>query len=112
MTDPSLLLTLLFSTALVLGLLTKFYLASRQIRHVARHRDVVPASFAATITLASHQKAADYTITKARFGLLEMAWGAAVLLGWTLLGGINSLNQALAGTGLADWGSLLPQLAL
>jgi STE24 endopeptidase len=112
MTDPSLLLTLLFSAALVLGLLTKFYLASRQIRHVARHRDVVPAAFAATITLASHQKAADYTITKARFGLLELAWGAAILLGWTLLGGIDVLNQALAGSGLSAYGSLVPQLAL
>lgn len=112
MTDPSLLLTLLFSAALVLGLLTKFYLASRQIRHVARHRDAVPAAFAATISLASHQKAADYTITKARFGLLELAYGAAVLLGWTLLGGIDALNQALAGTGLAAYGSLVPQLAL
>ena len=112
MTDPSLLLTLLFSAALVLGLLTKFYLASRQIRHVARHRDAVPAAFAATISLASHQKAADYTITKARFGLLELAYGAAVLLAWTLLGGIDALNQALAGSGLATYGSLVPQLAL
>lgn len=112
MTDPSLLLTLLFSAALVLGLLTRFYLASRQIRHVARHRAAVPAAFAATIALASHQKAADYTITKARFGLLELAWGAAVLLGWTLLGGIDVLNQALAGSGLAAYGSLVPQLAL
>ncbi len=112
MTDPSLLLTLLFSAALVLGLLTKFYLASRQIRHVARHRDAVPAAFAGTISLASHQKAADYTITKARFGLLELAYGAAMLLGWTLLGGIDALNQALAGSGLAAYGSLVPQLAL
>ena len=42
----------------------KFWLASRQIRHVARHRNAVPAAFAQTITLAAHQKAADYTITK------------------------------------------------
>ncbi len=112
MTDPSLTLTLLFSAALVLGLLIRFYLASRQIRHVARHRDAVPAAFAGTISLASHQKAADYTITKARFGLLEMAWGAAVLLGWTLLGGIDVLNQALAATGLAGYGMLVPQIAL
>jgi len=112
MTDHSLLLTLLFPATLVLGLLTKFYLASRQIRHVARHRSEVPAAFAGTISLASHQKAADYTITKTRFGLLELAWGGAVLLGWTLLGGIDALNQALAGTGLAAYGSLVPQLAL
>ena len=112
MNDASLVLTLVFSAALVLGLLVKLYLSSRQIRHVARHRDAVPAAFAATISLASHQKAADYTITKARFGLLELAFGTAVLLGWTLLGGLDTLNQALAGTRLADWGPLAQQLAL
>jgi STE24 endopeptidase len=112
MADYSLVFTLLFSAALVLGLLMKFYLASRQIRHVARHRDEVPAAFAGIISLASHQKAADYTITKTRFGLLELAFGAAVLVGWTLLGGIDALNQALMSSGLAAYGSLVPQLAL
>ena len=112
MNDASLVLTLVFSAALVLGMLLKLYLSTRQIRHVARHRDAVPAAFAATISLASHQKAADYTLTKARFGLLELAFGTAVLLGWTLLGGLDTLNQALAGTRLADWGPLAQQLAL
>ena len=69
-------------------------------------------AFAATISLESHQKAADYTITKARFGLLEMAFGAALLLGWTLLGGIDVLNQAVNNTDLVRYGSLVPQLAL
>lgn len=110
--DYSFAFTLLFSAVLVLGLLTRFYLASRQIRHVARHRDQVPAAFAGIISLASHQKAANYTITKARFGLLELAFGTAVLVGWTLLGGIDLLNQALMNSGLAAYGSLVPQLAL
>ncbi|APW40609.1 peptidase M48 [Rhodoferax koreense] len=106
---PSNALTLAFAAALLLGLLVKFWLASRQIRHVARHRDTVPAPFAGTITMAAHQKAADYTIAKARFGLIELALGAAVLLGWTLLGGLNALNQALLG-----WlgGGMWQQLAL
>lgn len=112
MTDYSLVFTGVFSAFLVLGLLTKFYLASRQIRHVARNRDTVPTAFAATISLQAHQKAADYTIAKARFGMLEMAFAAAVLLGWTLLGGIDTLNQAIAGSGLAAWGALVPQLTL
>jgi STE24 endopeptidase len=112
MQDYSFVFTVVFSAVLVLGLLTRFYLASRQIRHIAQHRSTVPAAFASTITLASHQKAADYTITKARFGLLEMAFGAAALLGWTLLGGIDALNQAINGTGLASYGALVPQLAL
>ncbi|MEO6017066.1 MAG: M48 family metallopeptidase [Polaromonas sp.] len=112
MSDYSFIFTLVFCTVLVLGLLVRFYLASRQIRHVAAHRDAVPAAFAATISLEAHQKAADYTVTKARFGLLEMAFGAAVLLCWTMLGGIDALNRVIATTGLAAYGSLVPQLAL
>jgi len=93
--DASSLMTLGFAAALVAGLLVKFWLATRQIRHVATHRASVPAPFAGAVSLPAHQKAADYTIVKARFGLLELAFGAAVLLGWTLLGGLHGLNQAL-----------------
>jgi STE24 endopeptidase len=101
--------TLLFAVALLAGLAVKFWLATRQVRHVARHRDAVPADFASTVTLGAHQKAADYTVAKARVGLVEMAFGAAVLLGWTLLGGLDALNQAL----LAWLGpGMLQQLAL
>jgi STE24 endopeptidase len=112
MQNFSLIFTLVFAAALIVGLLVRFYLATRQIRHVAQNRSTVPAAFAATISLESHQKAADYTIAKARFGLLEMAFGAAMLLGWTLLGGIDALNQTLNNTGLVRYGSLVPQLAL
>jgi STE24 endopeptidase len=112
MLDYSLIFTLLFSAVLVLGLVTRFYLTSRQIRHVARHRGNVPAAFAATIALPSHQKAADYTIAKARLGMLETAFGTALLLGWTLLGGLDALNRALLDSSLANYGSLVPQLAL
>ena len=112
MTDPSLVFTVLFSALLVLGLATKLYLATRQIRHVAGHCQRVPAAFASTITLAAHQKAADYTIAKTRLGMLEMAFGAAVLLGWTLLGGLDQLNQAVMRSWLAGHGSLAPQIAL
>ena len=93
--SPSLVLTLVFAIALAASLLLRFWLSSRQIRHVARHRHAVPAAFAGHVSLAAHQKAADYTITKTRFGLLELALGSAVLLGWTLLGGLDLLNGAL-----------------
>ena len=112
---PSLAMTLAFIAALVLGLLLKFWLASRQIRHVARHRSAVPSAFAQRITLQAHQKAADYTITKARFSLLEMALGAAVLIGWTVLGGLDALNQWLLtslGTGMAQQLALLAAFVL
>ncbi|KQP17949.1 M48 family metallopeptidase [Pseudorhodoferax sp. Leaf267] len=109
------LFTALFALVLVLGLVVKFWLASRQIRHVARHRQSVPEVFAATIPLAAHQKAADYTIAKTRFGLLESAFGAAVLLGWTLLGGLDTLNHALLawlGAGMWQQLALLAAFAL
>ena len=88
--------TIAFALALTLSLVLKFWLASRQIRHVARNRNAVPTTFAKKITLAAHQKAADYTITKTRFGLLELAWGAVIALAWTLLGGLSNLNHWLA----------------
>ena len=101
--------TYLFCTLLVAGLIVRTVLASRQIRHVMRHREQVPAAFAATIDLAAHRKAADYTVAKARFGMLEAVIECALLLGWTLLGGLQALNQAL----LAWLGSgLWQQLAL
>ncbi len=93
--NPSLTLTLLFAAVLLLGLALKFWLATRQVRHVLQHRAAVPAAFAATLPLAAHQKAADYTVAKVRFGLIETAVGAAILLGWTLLGGLEALNQGL-----------------
>lgn len=88
-------MSMVFALALCASFLLKFWLAGRQIRHVARHRSGVPNAFADKITLQAHQKAADYTIAKARFGLLELAWGAAITLGWTLLGGLSVLNQLL-----------------
>ena len=105
-------LSLVFAAALLASLLTKFWLATRQMRHVAAHRDAVPAPFASTITLAAHQRAADYTLAKSRIGLLNMAFVAIVLLGWTLLGGIDTMNTALRDGLEPRFGSMAYQLAL
>lgn len=64
--------TLIFLAALVVMVLTKLWLAARQVRHVGRHRGAVPARFADTITLSAHQKAADYTIARTRLSMLEV----------------------------------------
>ena len=60
--------------------------------------------------LPAHQKAADYTLAKGRFGLLSMAFGSAVLIGWTLLGGLESLNVALRESVLTSFGPKGPAL--
>jgi STE24 endopeptidase len=110
MTAP--VLTLLFAAALLASLTVKLWLASRQMRHVAQHRAAVPEAFAGTVSLEAHQKAADYTLAKARFGLLTTAFGAAVLIGWTLLGGLDALNTALHDAVQPRFGDMAYQLSL
>lgn len=88
-------LSLSFAVALLLSTGLRFWLAQRQIRHVLHHQSVVPEQFSEKISLAAHQKAARYTVAHVRLGLLEMLVGAVVLVGWTLLGGLNALNQVL-----------------
>ena len=111
--DPS--LTATFVLVLMAGMLLKFWLASRQIRHVARFRNTVPTRFAEQVTLQAHQKAADYTVAKTRLGLIELSLGGVVLLGWTLLGGLDVLNAALLralGPGMGQQLALLATFAL
>ena len=104
--------SLAFAAALLLSLGTKLWLSTRQMRHVALHRDEVPAAFAGTVTLAAHQRAAGYTLAKGRFGLWSTALGSVVLLGWTLLGGLDIVNSVLREMLLPTWGALGYQLAL
>ena len=106
------LLTLAFSAAVLASLAMKFWLSTRQMRHVAQHRGAVPEAFASTIPLSVHQKAADYTLVRGRFGLLSNAFAAAVLLGWTLLGGLDALNALLLDSVQPRWGDMAYQLSL
>ena len=85
--------SLLFALALLASVLTRLWLASRQMRHVARHRSAVPQQFAERISLSAHQRAADYTLARVRLGMIDVLVGAAVLLGFTLLGGIEWLSD-------------------
>lgn len=83
--------TSLFIAFLTVGVVLRLWLASRQIRHVAQHRDQVPDVFAERIRLRSHQRAADYTIARTRLGMVEAVFDAAVLVALTLLGGLQLL---------------------
>ncbi|MBB5217087.1 M48 family metallopeptidase [Parapusillimonas granuli] len=87
--------TSLFVAFLLADILTGLWLASRQIRHVQKHRDTVPPEFADRIGLHSHQRAADYTIAKMQFSMVERVTEAAVLVGFTLLGGLQFLDHHL-----------------
>lgn len=94
-------LTLLFVFALALSLALRLWLAARQHAHVRAHRQAVPTAFAGQVSLADHQKAADYTCAKTRLTQLDALWDSAILLGLTLGGGIDALARLWAGW-LAD----------
>ena len=102
-------ITLTIAILLVANVLTQLWLNSRQARHVWTHRDHVPSAFASDVSLAAHQKAADYTLAKLRLSNLDVFVSHAVLLGWTLMGGLDAMNQWL----LASLGSgMTQQIAL
>lgn len=105
-------MTWLFVALLLGNLLVKVWLSSRQIRHVVANRQHVPAAFANAVTPESHRRAADYTVAQLRFGIVSLAIGSAVLIGWTLVGGLQWLNQWLLGATLAWAGPLGYQLSL
>ena len=85
-------LTLLFVAFLVADLCVRQWLAMRQIRHVASHRDQVPPEFSPRIGLASHQRAADYTAARVRLGMLERVYDAGILVALTLKQGLELLG--------------------
>lgn len=101
--------TILFIAFLMTDLLLRQWLSVRQLRHVLEHRDRVPEQFAGRIGLHSHQRAADYTAARTRLSMIERVVEAAVLIGFTLLGGLQVLDLQL---GRLFEGEMLRQLML
>jgi len=84
----------LFVLLLAASTLTRSWLNQRQVAAVQRHRAEVPAAFRAQIDLASHQKAADYTVASARIGRWDTLLDAGVALILTLGGGLSAIDRA------------------
>ncbi|MDD2914531.1 MAG: M48 family metallopeptidase [Gallionella sp.] len=89
--------TFIFIAALLLTTLAKVWLARRHLAYIAAHRGAVPQTFREKIQLAEHQKAADYTSAKTRFGMLGILFDAALLLAFTLAGGIQLIADVCNG---------------
>lgn len=93
--SSALVFSAIFVVAVLAMVATKLWLASRQVRFVAAHRESVPAQFASTIALTAHQRAADYTIARTRLGMTEIVLSAVVLIALTLLGGVQALDLGI-----------------
>ena len=89
--------SLIFLAALSLATLVKLWLGLRQLRHVAAHRERVPAEFAGEITPEAHAKAADYSNTKTKLGLFSILFECVVVLVLTFGGGLQVLQAVSAG---------------
>ena len=87
--------TLVFAAFLLLMVGLQFWLALRQIRHVAANSHRVPDEFAERITLQAHQRAAAYTAARQRLTIVRTAASAALLLALTLLGGLQWIADQL-----------------
>ncbi|MBS3916419.1 MAG: M48 family metallopeptidase, partial [Sulfuritalea sp.] len=96
----TLVFTSVFLAALLLTTLLRLWLARRHVRHVAAHREAVPEAFRETISMAAHQRAADYTVAKVRLAMVEVVVGALFVLALTLGGVLQTLHEAWAALGL------------
>ena len=102
-------LSYVFLAAVLIGAVVEYWLAQRQAFYVQTHAAAVPDAFVDKIKLEDHQKAADYTLAQLQIGHIEIPLSAAILLAWTLGGGIavldamwqtSALSPLLQGVGL------------
>jgi STE24 endopeptidase len=91
--------TTLFLIALTGSVLLRLWLARRHITHVSAHRAQVPETFAGRVATEEHHKAADYTVTNTRIGMLALLYDTLLLLGWTLGGGLEWLDGLVRSAG-------------
>jgi STE24 endopeptidase len=96
--------TLIFMAVLSATVLVRLWLGLRHVGHVQAHRNSVPAAFSGTIPLDAHQQAADYTTAKTRLVLVQAVVQALLLIGLTLGGGLQWLDDA--------WRGVLPDMEL
>jgi STE24 endopeptidase len=86
------LFTYLFLTIACLGIAIQCILTMRHVHHIRDHAETVPEAFANQIPIEAHQKAANYTQAKVKTGLYEYLISIALLLIWTLGGGLQLLD--------------------
>ena len=85
--------TVLFMFLLLAATAMRSWLNQRQVAAVRARRNHVPAEFADQIDLASHQKAADYTVASARVSRWDALLDTLIALLLTIGGGVAVIDQ-------------------
>jgi STE24 endopeptidase len=81
-------LVALFGKSFIESLLDK-----RNMDHILKYRNNVPDKFKDQISLADHQKAADYSVEKIKVSQIFHLIDLVIFLSLTLLGGLELINQ-------------------
>ena len=106
-------LTAVFLIAVAAETATRLWLGSRQISAVQAHRDRVPELFRGQIALTDQQKAADYTVARARVGRWATLFEAAIKIALTVGGGIAAVDALLRPVRLPEpWHGALVVMAV
>ncbi|MCB1922425.1 MAG: M48 family metallopeptidase [Gammaproteobacteria bacterium] len=93
--------TAIFLLTLAIGLALQLWLSARQAAHIIRHRRDVPAAFAGRISTDEHAKAASYNLARLGVERWDLVLSTALLLAWTLGGGLDWLNAQLELMGMS-----------
>ena len=89
--------TKLFLVALFVKSLIESLLDKRNMNHILKNRIVVPLKFQDQISLADHQKAADYSVEKIKVAQVFHFIDLIVFLLLTLAGGLELINHLAMG---------------
>ena len=89
--------TKFFLVALFIKSLIESFLDKRNMDHIIKHRNAVPQKFSDQITLADHQKAADYSVEKIKASQVFHLVDLVIFLALTLFGGLELINHYAMG---------------
>jgi STE24 endopeptidase len=78
------------------------YLDKRNLDHIIANRNSVPEKFAVQISLADHQKAADYSVEKIKVNQIFHFFDLIIFIAWTIGGGLELLNRFCISLGLGE----------
>lgn len=92
----------IFLACLCLKGLIESYLEKRNKINILANMNKVPSLFEEKITLEDHKKAANYSVTKINIGGFFNFISYIVLIAWTLLGGLDKLNNYVLTLGLSQ----------
>jgi STE24 endopeptidase len=89
-----------FLAAATFAFALQAWLLLRQMAHLRGRPGAPGASSPKALPASRHRRAADYALAKARVSLFELALGTALMVWWTLGGGLDTLDRLWRNTGL------------